>query len=244
MTAILRNVAVRAAALAETYDGADPLDLLRAVLSEEPRGGVALVSSFGTESAVLLHITASVDPATPVLFLDTEKLFAETLAYCDALVARLGLSDVRTIRPDPAELAAADPDGTLWRRAPDRCCQIRKVDPLARALAPFAAWINGRKRFHGGERASIRLVEADDGRLKLNPLANWSGDQVERYRVAHGLPAHPLKAAGYPSVGCAPCTGQAGSQEAARAGRWRGSEKTECGIHRGAAIPQGAPPMG
>lgn len=209
-----------------------------ALLARRYRGRIALVSSFGAESAVLLHLVARADPALPVLFLDTGKLFPETLAYRDGLVEQLGLRDVRSIPPDPAALAARDAFGGLWAFNPDACCTLRKVEPLAAALAPFAVWLNGRKRAHGSGRAVLPLAEATaDGRLKVNPLAAWDAGAVEAWRVAHGLPAHPLAASGYSSIGCRTCTSPVAAGESTRAGRWRGTGKTECGIH----IPQAAP---
>ena len=195
------------------------------------RGRIALVSSFGAEAAALLHLVATVDPATPVIFLDTGKLFGETLAYRDHLVRRLGLGDVRSTGPDPEQLRQRDPDGTLWMRDPDACCALRKAEPLARALAPFDAWINGRKRHHGGDRAALRMVELVDGRTKLNPLADWDAQDIDAYLTRHDLPRHPLVAQGYGSIGCEPCTTPVGAGESARDGRWRGKAKTECGIH-------------
>jgi len=216
------------AALAETTD---TRQFLAHVIRGRFAGRTALVSSFGAESAVLLHLVASVDRGTPVIFLETGKLFAETLAYRDRLAGLLGLADLRSIRPDAAALAAADPAGDLWQSDPDRCCALRKVEPLARALGGFAAWVNGRKRFQGGGRNSLPLVERADGRIKLNPLANWSAGRIEDYFAQHKLPRHPLEALGYSSIGCEPCTSPVSSDEDGRAGRWRGTDKTECGIH-------------
>ncbi|MDE2006825.1 MAG: phosphoadenylyl-sulfate reductase [Rhodospirillales bacterium] len=211
--------------------------LLGTLIRERFAGRIALVSSFGTESAVLLHMAAAIDRSLPVIFLDTGKLFAETLGYRDALAARLGLTDIRAARADPAPLRAADPDGTLWRREPDRCCDLRKAAPLAAALAPFDAWISGRKRFQGGERAALGAIEiGEDWRIKINPLAHWSAADIEVYFARHDLPPHPLLAAGYRSVGCAPCTRGTRPGEDARAGRWDGIDKTECGIHRSPAF--------
>lgn len=194
-------------------------------------GRLALVSSFGAEAAILLHMVSRIDPALPVIFLDTGKLFGETRRYRDTLVRRLGLRDVRTIEPDARRIAEADPNGTLWRSNPDRCCALRKVEPLARALAPFAAWINGRKRAHGALRATLPPVEEADGKVKLNPLADWSAADVAAYFAAHDLPHHPLEEDGYTSIGCMPCTDRTAPGEDPRAGRWRGRSKTECGIH-------------
>jgi phosphoadenosine phosphosulfate reductase len=209
--------------------------LLRAALTGPLAGRIAMVSSFGAESAVLLDMVASIDRRTPVVFLETGKLFPETLAYKDKLVAWLGLEDVRSIQPDPGELARLDAGGDLWRRAPDRCCHVRKAEPLDQALSGFVGWITGRKRFHGGARAALPTVDGDPvtGQLKLNPLAAWSLEDVRRYRRARRLPLHPLVARGYPSIGCRPCTRPAMAGEPVRAGRWSGLDKTECGIHRG-----------
>lgn len=206
-------------------------ELLRTAIRELFPGRIALVSSFGAEAAVLLHLVAGIDPATPVIFLDTGKLFGETLAYRDVLVRRLGLRDVRGVEPDAEALRVLDPDGTLWLRDPDACCALRKVAPLARALRPFDAWINGRKRHHGGGRSALPAVETVDGRTKLNPLADWGAAEIDAYFEAHALPRHPLVEDGYASIGCMPCTTPVGPGEDARNGRWRGRGKTECGIH-------------
>ncbi|HYE52573.1 MAG TPA: phosphoadenylyl-sulfate reductase [Azospirillaceae bacterium] len=192
---------------------------------------LALVSSFGAESAVLLDMVAAIDPATPVIFLNTGKLFGETLRYRTRLVERLGLTDVREVKPDPADLQRTDPDGVVWAGNPDACCHVRKTLPLERALAGFGAWITGRKRFQGATRAGLPVLEAADGRVKVNPLAGWSRDRLLAYLDARDLPRHPLEADGYLSIGCMPCTDRVAPGEDVRAGRWRGSEKTECGIH-------------
>ncbi len=206
--------------------------LRRAILHEFP-GDIALVTAFGAESAVLLHAVAAINPEVPVIFLDTGKHFAETLGYRDRLVHELGLKDVRVVEPDRAMLDLHDPDGDLWRRDPDLCCAIRKVDPLSRALDGFSAWLNGRKRGQSGTRDLLERIEHVDGRVKLNPLADWDAGRVARYFEASGLPPHPLVAEGYPSIGCAPCTEPVAPGEDPRAGRWRGRNKDECGIHGG-----------
>ena len=221
--------------LRRAYGELDGLALLRAVLREGPlRGRTALVSAFGAESAVLLDMVATVDPTTPVIFLDTGKLFEETQDYRQELTALLGLSDVRVARPEPAALARHDAQGRLWQREPDLCCHIRKTEVLERALGGFAAWITGRKRFQGGMRRGLGTVEGEpsSGRTKLNPLAPWSAEDVERYRLLRNLPAHPLVADGFASIGCGPCTRRVTPGEPARAGRWWGLDKIECGIHR------------
>jgi len=229
-----------AAALEARYAALGTRALLTTLIRDVFPGRIALVSSFGIASALLLDVVARIDPATPVLFLDTGKLFDETLRYRDALTARLGLTDVRSLRPDPASLARHDPDGTLWADRADLCCAVRKVGPLAAGLAGFDAWINGRRRDQGGERGAIPVFEAAGGRIKVNPLAHWRQGDVAAGRAAHGLPRHPLEADGYRSVGCAPCTDRTLPGEGERAGRWRGSAKTECGIHLPAAAPSGA----
>jgi phosphoadenosine phosphosulfate reductase len=221
----------QAVALDRALRDAPPAKIIEAALNTVGREHLALVSSFGTESAALLKVMADVDPAIPVVFLDTGWLFEETLAYRDTLIATLGLRDVRSIKPLEQTLSAEDPDRELWFSDPDACCRIRKVEPLARALKPFSAWINGRKRFQGGARAEIPVVEDDGAKLKFNPFANVSREEIEAIYKLAKLPPHPLVASGYLSVGCMPCSSRTALDEDARAGRWRGRAKTECGIH-------------
>lgn len=192
---------------------------------------LGLVSSFGAESAVLLDIASKVDPNIPVLFLDTGMLFGQTLDYRKNLAAHLGLTDVRDLRPHYQDLATTDPEAKLWQTDTDACCNLRKVVPLDLALEDFDAWITGRKRFHGGARMSLPVVEQADGRVKFNPLANWTKADLDAYAAEQKLPAHPLVEAGFPSIGCWPCTHPVEEGEDVRAGRWAGSQKTECGIH-------------
>jgi len=220
-----------AAELDRALRHAAPAEVIAAALKTVGRERLALVSSFGTESAALLKVMADVDPAIPVIFLDTGWLFEETLAYRDTLIAALGLRDVRSIKPLEETLRREDPDRELWFSDPDACCRIRKVEPLKRALAPFSAWINGRKRFQGGLRAAMPVVEEDGIRLKFNPFANVSREEIEAIYAQAKLPPHPLVASGFLSVGCMPCTSRTSPDEDARAGRWRGRPKTECGIH-------------
>jgi phosphoadenosine phosphosulfate reductase len=210
---------------------ASPAQVIATALQTVGRGQLAVVSSFGIESAALLKVVAEVDAAIPVIFLDTGWLFEETLAYRDTLIEKLGLRDVRSIKPLAETLSRQDPDRELWFSDPDACCRIRKVEPLQRALAPFSGWINGRKRFQGGLRAEIPVVEEDGARLKFNPFANVSREAIEAIFAQAKLPPHPLAASGYLSVGCMPCTSRTSPDEDARAGRWRGRAKTECGIH-------------
>lgn len=217
------------------FRGADTLELLSGVLRDRLAGDVAVVSSFGAESSVLLHLVAQIDPATPVLFLETGKHFPETLAYRDLLIERIGLTDLRSLTPDADLLAAKDESGLRWSYDPDGCCEIRKVQPLAKALLDFDASITGRKAFQSSTRAGLPRFEIDSsdaqGRLKINPLSDWNQDMLAAYMAEHDLPAHPLVAEGYPSIGCSPCTSKVAEGEDPRAGRWRGWDKTECGIH-------------
>ncbi len=215
---------------------ASPHEVISAALKTVGRENLALVSSFGTESAALLKVMADVDPAIPVVFLDTGWLFEETLAYRDTLIEKLGLRDVRSVKPLAEALSREDPERDLWFSNPDACCYLRKVEPLQRALKPFAAWINGRKRFQGGLRAAIAVVEEDGTRLKFNPLANSSREELNAIYRDADLPPHPMVAAGFLSVGCMPCTSKTAPGEDARAGRWRGRAKTECGIHTAKAV--------
>ncbi|MEL6960129.1 MAG: phosphoadenylyl-sulfate reductase [Pseudomonadota bacterium] len=199
-------------------------------------GDVPLVSSFGADSVVLLHMAAQVDRAAPVVFIDTEMLFPETLAYQQEVADRLGLTNVQTITARREAIFEQDNENLLHLHDPDACCHLRKTEPLERALKDRDGWITGRKRFQNGDRAALELFEVDrplNGlpRLKVNPLAHWDSDDLRAYMDRHALPRHPLVAKGYPSIGCVPCTSAVGHNEHPRAGRWRDQGKTECGIH-------------
>lgn len=221
-----------AARLNESYAGLDAHAALSRALLGDFAGRIALVSSFGAEAAVLLHLVARIDPATPVLFIDTGKHFAQTLIYRRNLASQLGLSAVTELRAPAEDIRAADPDGTLWRRDADACCALRKVAPLDTGLQRFAAWITGRKQFHGGLRSHLPAVEWSGQHFKINPLRAFGPAELAAYMQAHDLPAHPLVAQGFPSIGCWPCTHPVAPGAAERDGRWRGQDKTECGIHR------------
>lgn len=209
----------------------DPLTILAHALEDVRLGDVALVSSFGAESVVLLHMAAQVRADVPVLFLDTELLFDETLTYQQDVAETLGLTDIRVIRPDRNAVFARDNENLLHLHDPDACCALRKTEPLAKALAPFGSWVTGRKRYQGGDRAALPVFEKDGDRIKINPLARWNRDDIAAYMDRHALPRHPLVAQGYPSIGCKPCTTRVTPGEDPRAGRWRDQSKTECGIH-------------
>lgn len=192
---------------------------------------IALVSSFGAESVVLLHLAAQVNPDVPVIFLETGKHFAQTLSYRTKLERELGLRNIIDVTPAEDTLAQRDPDGDLWRRDPDLCCTIRKVQPLDNALKDFDAWITGRKQFHGGGRVRLPTCEFVAPHFKVNPIVSWGPEEISAYLAAHDLPAHPLVAQGFASIGCWPCTHPVRDGDDVRAGRWRGQAKTECGIH-------------
>ncbi len=215
---------------------ASPERILETALQTFP-GRIAMVSSFGSESAVLLHMLSRIDVNAPVLFLDTGKLFGQTLDYRKRLADDLGLTDVRDLRPAYGDLATVDPQADLWKSDTDACCAIRKVTPLEVGLRGFEAWITGRKRFHGGARLHLPVVEQAEGKLKFNPLANVTKAALDAYAARYALSAHPLVEAGYASVGCWPCTKPTQDAGDVRSGRWAGSEKTECGIHTGRASP-------
>ncbi len=211
------------------------IPVLGAVLSDPFVGKIALVSSFGAESIVLLHLVSLVKPETPVIMIDTEMLFPETLAYQAEVAKTLGLCDVRIIRADANAVAAVDPDGMLHQSDPDACCAVRKTAPLLDALEDFDGWITGRKRFQNGQRVNLDLFEVDtEHRFKINPLAHWRVQDLTAYMENNALPRHPLVAKGYPSIGCAPCTSPVAKGEDPRSGRWNGQDKVECGIHFGA----------
>ena len=218
--------------LADRFIGAGNRLDLSGLLGDPAVGRLALVSSFGTESAALLHLALTAKPDLDVLFIDTGKHFAATLRYRDALVERLSIR-LTIVRPDAGMTRAEDPDGTLHARQADDCCRIRKTYPLADALRGFDGWLTGRKRMHGGQRANLPYLERDGSQLKVNPLATWDADAVARYFAEHDLPQHPLRSHGYRSIGCEPCTRRTRPGEGVRAGRWAGSDKTECGIHFG-----------
>lgn len=211
--------------------------MLEALLAENAGKRIALVSSFGANSVVLLHLVASVDCDLPVLFIDTGRLFGATLAYRDALALELGLTNVRSIGPQPNHVHERDPHGALWVVDNKACCDLRKVEPFAQALGEYDIWISGRKRYQGASRAALPLFEADGARLKVNPLANWTAGDIDVYRAAFSLPQHPLVEKGYRSIGCEPCTSPVAEGEVERAGRWRDTEKSECGIHQPAFDP-------
>jgi len=228
----LPSVAKRVASLNATYRYHSATDVLKHTLSDTQVGRVAMVSSFGAESVALLHMVATVDRTTPVLFVDTEMLFPETLTYQQEVSEFLGLTDVQIIRPNRDQMFLRDTDAMLHLKDPDACCALRKTEPLQNALEGYDAWITGRKRFQGSTRLDLEFFEAEeDKRIKVNPLVHWTPGDVQDYFINNRLPRHPMVARGYPSIGCVPCTSAVEKGEDARAGRWRGRKKEECGIH-------------
>lgn len=223
---------LRVAELNGRYAHHSANDVLAHALSDPQVGHTALVSSFGAESVVLLHMVSVIDRTTPVLFIDTEMLFPETLDYQREVADSLRLNNLHVIRPDRDRTFLRDPGNTLHQTDPDACCALRKSEPLAQAVTPYDAWITGRKRYQGGRRAALDFFEAEgENRIKINPLAHWGPSDIQDYMTNNRLPRHPLVARGYPSIGCAPCTTRVAPGEDLRAGRWRGQAKDECGIH-------------
>lgn len=235
MSAVIEQVpaALSADELQSTYGHLEERDLLRSMIGEVFPGRIGLVSSFGSESAVLLEMVAEIDPSLPILFLNTGKLFGETLRYRDILQDRFGFTDIRSLEPAAEELQAEDKNGLLWTRDLDACCDLRKTRPLDQALEGFDAWITGRKRFQSDGRADLPLIEESAGKIKINPLVNWDLEALQAYANEQNLPRHPLVADGYLSIGCMPCTRRVAPGEAYRSGRWSSTDKTECGIHIG-----------
>jgi len=234
------NTATSCSRLQAFYGHLDAIPLLRIMIREEFPGKIALISSFGADAALLLSMVAEIEPATPVLFLETQKHFPETLAYAKALSEKLGLVNVQWLTPDPALVARTDANGELWKIQPNRCCWLRKVEPLNRAIeqSGIQALITGRKRYQTTQRAEMQTIELDDkGIFRINPLALWDKDMQKKETLTRGLPEHPLVAKNYPSIGCAPCTQPVSGGSDERAGRWAHTigidedKKTECGIH-------------
>lgn len=221
----------RAAELSARYEDMTPEEILRDAIRNQFFGDITLSSSFGADSAVLLHMVSEIDPNLPVLFLDTDRHFFQTLQYRDELASRLGLTNVINLKADEKEAAEEDGKGTLWRTNPDQCCDLRKVRPLNKVMETYGAWISGRKRHQSKTRANLPIVEWDGRHFKVNPLAKWTQADLDAYFATHDLPAHPLVEQGFPSIGCFTCTKPVEKGEDARAGRWAGTEKVECGIH-------------
>lgn len=223
--------AADAAELDARYGHLPAQEVVAVAVGDLFHGEIGAVSSFGADSAVLLHLIAEFDRHVPIVFLDTGKHFSETLDYRDALVADFGLTDIRVVSPDEVALARVDPTGRLHETDTDACCDVRKVEPMARGIEPFRAWFTGRKRFQASTRTALPVFEAVGRRIRVNPLAHWTTADQADYMRAHRLRENPLVAYGYLSIGCFPCTKPVQPGEDARSGRWAGQAKTECGIH-------------
>ena len=214
----------------QALEGASAQDVLRWATETFP-GTFAVATSMG--DGLLAHLVSTVDPSIPLLFLDTGYHFAETIGTRDAVASSYGVT-VRTVLP---LLTVGEQDtaygADLWNRDPTRCCALRKVEPLERALAPFVAWGSGVRRDEAVTRRDAGLVEWDAKRqmVKVNPIAAWTQDDVDAYIEQHGVLVNPLAFDGYPSIGCAPCTHRVAPGQDPRSGRWSGQAKTECGLH-------------
>ncbi len=219
------------AALSHRFEDAPAQEILRWTVATYAPDAV-LTCSFQHEGVALAHMLQEVDAATPIVFINTGYHFPETLAYRDLLMERYGWNLVE-VGPAPAAAEVeARLGGELYRRDPDRCCEINKVEPLRRAIADVRAWINGRRRDQASTRRGLPIIEPLASSLvKVNPLARWSSKDTYYYLKEHDLPFHPLFEQGYTSIGCAPCTRPVLAGEDERAGRWAGRDKVECGIH-------------
>ncbi|MGA1757735.1 MAG: phosphoadenylyl-sulfate reductase [Pseudomonadales bacterium] len=234
----LEDQVTRVASLNAEFSDQSTLAMIEALVCDQILGPMAVVTSFGAESAVLLHLIARANLAAPVIFIDTGFHFAETIAYRDELTDRLGLTCLETVQVDPITRKRHDPRQRLHLTDPDACCALRKVEVLDRALKPFTAWCTGQKRYQSQTRQRIDPFEVDLVRrkFKVNPLADWSSQAIRDYAAQHDLPSHPLVDRGFSSIGCSPCTDPIQQGEAPRAGRWRGQEKTECGLHAASSV--------
>ena len=215
--------------LNQHYEKVGALELLKDLEASFP--SLTLVSSFGAESAVLLHLISQINTKIPVILIETGKLFKQTIEYKNTLKIHLGLKNIQIFKPNPELIGKHDPTGNTHVRNTNLCCYIRKVEPLERALMNTNIWISGRKKFQSESRKNLLLFEIDDTRIKVNPLVNWTKEQIDSYYKENNLPEHPLVKNNYLSIGCFPCTTVVKSGEDLRSGRWRGQEKTECGIH-------------
>ena len=223
--------AERAADLEDRFGHLEAHEIIERAVTDWFAGDIAAVSSFGADSAVLLKLIADVDPNIPIAFLDTGKHFGETLQYRDQLAADLGLANLRIIHPLDDRLAGEDPNGLLHQRDTTACCDIRKVEPMIRAVKPYGAWFTGRKRHQASTRSAMPVFEAVGERIRINPMAEWTTEDLAAFMRANELRENPLVAYGYLSIGCFPCTQPVEAGGDARSGRWAGSAKTECGIH-------------
>ena len=223
-------------ALNASFESRQPQDVLAYALGQyEPN--IVLACSFGAEDVVLVDMIQKINPHTNLFYLDTDFLFKETHEVRDRLIAKYGLRLEQTIQvkslltPDQQ---AAQHGEALWSRNPDQCCQLRKIEPLARVLSSYAAWITGIRRDQAPSRANAGLVEWDQkfNLMKFNPLAKWTSEEVWAYIKVHEVPYNELHDRHYPSIGCTHCTSPVMPGEDPRSGRWKNFAKTECGLHK------------
>jgi phosphoadenosine phosphosulfate reductase len=223
------------------YGHLEAEELLRVMIKDEFKDRIALLSSFGADSALLISMVAKIDPATKILFLETRKHFTQTLEYVEQLKTQFGLTNLIYLTPNPKLIQNIDKEGTLWNSQPNRCCWLRKVEPLDRGIKEHGieAVITGRKSYQTEDRSNLPSIELDEkGIFRINPLITWDKHKIRAAFEAEHLPQHPLVAEGYLSIGCEPCTRPVKAGENERAGRWAhtaempgGEQKTECGIH-------------
>ena len=212
------------------FHKSSPLEIMKKSLNLF-KNKIVYVSSFGTESAMILHMISEIDKNFPIILLNTNFLFSKTIDYKNELINIFKLNNFLEIFPNNADLKKYDPKDNLWKSNVEKCCEIRKVQPLKKFLENYDAWISGRKAYQGGERIDINPFEINNGKIVVNPLANFEQKLVSEYFLNHNLPRHPLFNEGYLSVGCTHCTHKSSNKNNPRSGRWVNQIKTECGIH-------------
>ena len=193
---------------------------------------IVYVCSFGAESAVILHLISNISKDFPIIFLNTGKLFDETLNYRNDLIKLFNLTNIIEIYPEKFDLTKHDANEVLWKADHNKCCEIRKVNPLKKALKPYTTWISGRKGYHSNERREKKVLEIVNSKFVLSPLINWSQNKITEYFESFNIPKHPLYKKGYLSIGCRNCTVTSSDSNNVRSGRWSNTKKTECGIHK------------
>ncbi len=216
--------------LNKDYQNLAPEEILKASIKKFGNK-ITYICSFGTESAIILHMISKIDKNFPIFLLNTHFLFPETIVYKNILLKELGLSNCQDIFPDELLIKNEDPENNLWKNNIDRCCEIRKVKPLDTILKNFSSWISGRKSYHQGERIDLKPFELLNQKIVVNPLINIKKKEADNYFEVNNLPKHPLLKKGYFSIGCIHCTFKTTDRLKIRSGRWKNKMKTECGIH-------------
>jgi phosphoadenosine phosphosulfate reductase len=220
------------AAKAEEFETSTPQEIIAWAVETFPN--ITFACSFGAEDVVLVDMLQQISPSTDIFYLDTDFHFQETYETRDAIAAKYGLEFVRVSPKLTPDEQAAQYGEELWKSDPNACCNVRKVEPLTRVLGRYEAWITGIRRDQAPTRANAKKIEYDAkfGLVKFNPIANWTSDDVWNYIREQGLIYNPLHDRNYPSIGCEHCTRPVMPGEDPRAGRWSGSDKTECGLHK------------